>query len=117
MKAGKVWGQTRLIVANPVLELHEIQINAGGKCSEHAHTHKWNGFYVTSGELIIRTWKSSYDLVDETVLGPGEFHAVQPGEFHQFEARKLTCALELYWAAGLDPLDIIRRSKGSLGQT
>lgn len=117
MKAGKIWGSTRLIFANAVLELHEIQINAGGKCSEHAHTHKWNGFLVTSGELTIRTWKNDYDLVDETVLRPGEFHAVKPGEFHQFEAKQPCEALELYWAAGLDPSDIIRRSKGSLEKT
>lgn len=115
MKSGKIWGWTRVIESNTALELHEIHVKAGGKCSEHSHRHKWNGFLVLQGELLIRTWKSDYDLVDETILKAGEFHAVAPGEVHQFQARGECSALELYWVAGLNPADIVRRSKGSLG--
>jgi hypothetical protein len=28
-KAGKVWGETRLVTRNPALELHEIAFKAG----------------------------------------------------------------------------------------
>lgn len=42
-------------------------------------------FFVESGKLLIRVWQNDYDLVDETVLGPGEYTKVKPGVQHQFE--------------------------------
>ena len=84
MKAGKVWGQTELIHANGVLEFHRIEYKAGKQCSEHLHEFKWNGFYVESGKMMIRVWQNDYDLVDETILGPGDFTQVKPGVMHQF---------------------------------
>ena len=98
MKSGKIWGVTELIHANSVLEFHRIEIKKGGVCSKHSHVHKWNGFFVESGKLLIRVWKSDYNLVDETILGPGDFTQVQPGEYHQFEALEDSIAFELYWA-------------------
>lgn len=98
MIAGKVWGQTELIHANGVLEFHRIKLIKGGACSKHRHQYKWNGFFVESGKLIIRVWKNDYNLVDETVLGPGDFTQVKPGEYHRFEALEDTVAFELYWA-------------------
>ena len=56
MKQGKVWGQTELLEANGVLEFHRIEAKAGGVCSKHTHKFKWNGFFVESGEMIIRVW-------------------------------------------------------------
>ena len=85
MKAGKIWGQTELIHANGVLEFHRIEYKAGMKCSEHEHQYKWNGFFVESGKMLIRVWQNDYDLVDETVLNPGDFTQVKPGCIHQFE--------------------------------
>ena len=111
MKAGKVWGTTQLLEANGVLEFHRITAQAGGVCSKHRHRHKWNGFFVESGRLLIRVWKNSYDLVDETVLGPGEYTRVAPGEYHQFEALEDTGAFELYWAE-FDHEDIERETAG-----
>ena len=98
MKAGKVWGITELIHANGVLEFHRIETHKGGVCSKHKHKHKWNGFFVESGSLLIRAWKNDYNLVDETILGPGDFTQVKPGELHQFEALEDSVAFELYWA-------------------
>jgi len=97
-KAGKVWGQTELLMANGVLEFHRIEAKEGGTCSKHKHKYKWNGFFVESGHLIIRVWKNDYDLVDTTHLYAGEFMRVKPGEYHQFEAVEDTIAFELYWA-------------------
>lgn len=111
MISGKVWGQTELIEANGVLELHRIDIVRGGKCSEHCHQSKWNGFYVESGRLLIRVWKKNYSLVDETILKAGDYTKVPPGEYHQFEALDDTVAYELYWAE-FDHSDIVRRSVG-----
>ena len=73
MKAGKIWGQTELIHANGVLEFHRIEFKGGYKCSEHEHRFKWNGFFVESGKMLVRVWQKDYDLVDETILGPGDF--------------------------------------------
>ena len=97
-KAGKVWGETALIHANGVLEFHRIEANAGTFCSKHLHEFKWNGFYVESGELLIRVWQKDYDLCDETYLKPGDFMQVKPGLYHSFEAVEDTVAFELYWA-------------------
>lgn len=110
-KAGKVWGITELIHANGVLEFHRIEANAGKFCSKHLHKTKWNGFFVEKGRLLIRVWKNNYDLVDETILEDGDFTAVGPGEFHQFEALEDTVAFELYWAE-FDHNDIERETVG-----
>lgn len=111
MKAGKIWGQTELIHANGVLEFHRIEYKAGYKCSEHQHEFKWNGFYVESGKMIVRVWQNDYDLVDETLLLPGDFTQVKPGCIHQFEGVKDGIAFELYWAE-FNHNDIKRRSVG-----
>jgi len=111
MKAGKIWGQTELIHANGVLEFHRIEYKAGYKCSEHEHEFKWNGFFVESGKMIVRVWQLDYDLVDETLLLPGDFTQVKPGCIHQFEGVEDGVAFELYWAE-FNHNDIKRRSVG-----
>jgi mannose-6-phosphate isomerase-like protein (cupin superfamily) len=98
MIAGKVWGQTELLEANGVLEFHRIEVKKGGVCSKHRHRHKWNGFFVERGALMIRVWKKDYALVDETVIRAGQYTKIAPGEYHQFEALEYTVAFELYWA-------------------
>ena len=99
MIAGKVWGQTELIHANGVLEFHRIDFRAGGVCSKHKHQFKWNGFYVMSGRMKVSVWqKDQQDLVDETILGPGDYTRVKPGYMHQFEGIEDGVAFELYWA-------------------
>jgi mannose-6-phosphate isomerase-like protein (cupin superfamily) len=110
-KAGKIWGQTELIHANGVLEFHKIDYKAGGVCSKHKHQFKWNGFYVVSGRMKIRVWQKDYDLVDETVLGPGDFTRVKPGLMHSFEGMEDGVAFELYWAE-FNHDDIQRESVG-----
>jgi len=42
--------------------------------------------------------KDQQDLVDETILGPGDFTRVKPGYMHQFEGMEDGVAFELYWA-------------------
>ena len=112
-KAGKIWGQTELIHANGVLEFHKIDYVKGGVCSKHCHAYKWNGFYVVSGKMKIKVWQKDYDLIDETILGPGDFTRVKPGLYHSFEGLEDGEAFELYWAE-LSHNDIIRESVGHL---
>ena len=113
MKAGKIWGQTELIHANGVLEFHRIEFKKDISCSKHRHKFKWNGFFVESGKMIVRVWKNDYDLVDETILNPGDFMSVAPGEYHQFEALEDCIAFELYYAH-FDHDDIQRETVGEL---
>jgi len=110
-KSGKIWGQTELIHANGVLEFHRIEYKKGYACSEHKHQYKWNGFFVESGKMIVRVWQDDQGLVDETVLGPGDFTQVKPGKFHQFEGIEDGVAFELYWAE-FDHNDIVRKNAG-----
>ena len=113
IKAGKIWGNTELVHANGVLEFHRIEFKAGYKCSEHEHQFKWNGFYVESGEMLIRVWQDGAQegLVDETILKAGDFTQVKPGKIHQFEGLKDGVAFELYWAE-FDHNDIERKTQG-----
>lgn len=111
MIAGKIWGNTELIEANHALEFHRIETKAGGVCSKHLHRYKWNGFYVEEGKLLIRVWQNDYDLVDETILGPGDWTKVKPGVMHQFECLEDSIAFEVYWAE-FNHHDIVRENVG-----
>lgn len=111
--SGKVWGKTQTIHANHACEMHRLEAVAGAECSKHCHEHKWNGFFVESGKLMIRVWKNDYDLVDETILGPGDWTTTKPGEYHQFVCIEDCVAFELYWTSPLDHSDIVRKSVGS----
>jgi mannose-6-phosphate isomerase-like protein (cupin superfamily) len=113
MKQGKLWGETRCIFKTPLAELHRIEVNPHGFCSVHLHEHKWNGFFVERGELLVKVWQPSGTL-DQTLLGPGDFMTVPAGVEHQFVAMKEGClAFEMY---SIDPLteDIVRRSVGGV---
>lgn len=111
MKAGKVWGTTAAIFQTGAFEMHRVEIHEGGKCSEHRHRHKYNGFYVESGTLEIVIWRES-GTVDVVELEQGESTIVPPGEYHRFRALSDVIAFEFYWAAALDPEDIDRRTIG-----
>ena len=111
--AGKIWGQTELIHKNGVLEFHRIDFKKGGVCSKHKHSYKWNGFYVVSGKMKISVWQKDYDLVDVTILNPGDFTAVKPGLYHTFEGIEDGVAFELYWAE-FNHNDIQRENVGHL---
>lgn len=110
--AGKVWGNTRFIFSANSVEVHRIEVNKGASCSKHLHRHKNNAFFVESGRLEVDVWKNDYPLVDKTVLGPGDYMTVRPGEYHQFRALEDTAALEIY-SVTLDPEDIVRESAGT----
>lgn len=97
MIEGKIWGTTELITANGAFEFHRIEAKKGGYCSKHRHQTKYNGFYVVSGKLIVRTWKDS-GIEDVTELTAGQYMEVRPGLLHQFEAAEDTVAFEQYWA-------------------
>lgn len=111
-KSGKIWGETAPIYMGSSMELHEIEIKAGGTCSLHCHQTKFNGFYVISGELHIEVHKNDYDLIDTTILKSSDFTVCKPGEYHRFIAKTDVKALEIYWTE-LNHNDIIRKSVGA----
>lgn len=113
---GKVWGNTSALIQNSFVELHRINAKAGYRCSEHKHAHKWNAFYVISGELEIHVRKNDYELTDVTVLRAGDFTTVSPGEYHWFSCTVDCAALELYYPEGISE-DIQRKSVGGANVT
>lgn len=110
---GKIWGETRQLIANPFFEFHRIGFKAGYKCSEHLHKHKINYFYVESGTMIVRVWQDDQGgLVDETILRAGEYTQVMTGKIHQFEGIEDGVAFEVYWPE-FSHDDIERRTIGT----
>lgn len=109
-KQGKAWGETTEIFRNHAMELHRIVGHKGGYSSVHHHAHKWNGFYVERGELLVKVYQPS-GLLDQTRLGPGDHMAVPPGVDHQFVVLEDCVAFESYWPAALAE-DIVRKSVG-----
>ena len=121
MKAGKIWGTTELVEHTPSFEFHRIEIKANDCCSEHYHKTKWNGFFVESGTLMIKTWSDEPQLerphlCDQTILRADDYFKVEPGKWHQFVGIDDGVAFELYWAE-FEPQDIIRRTQGSRLET
>ncbi len=112
MIESKIWGDTSLIWAGNNVEMHKINIQAGGYCSKHKHEFKYNSFYVEYGELQIETWKDD-SIVDCTVVHAGESTTVSPGQYHRFTAREQTEAIEIYWVELQSP-DIIREDHGGV---
>jgi len=119
MKSGKIWGTTELIEHNSSLEFHRIEFKANHCCSEHYHKTKWNGFFVESGQMLIKTWQDEPNgmrdnmLCDQTLLRAGDYFKVEPGKWHQFIGVDDGIAFELYWSE-FDGNDIVRRTQGRL---
>ena len=105
-KAGKVWGDTKLVFCWNSIEAHAIFVKKGGYCSCHCHRCKFNRFFVFTGRLAVRIYPAGGG-VDETIMGPGDVVDVPPVLLHEFEALEDTCAAEFYWTP-LDPNDIDR---------
>lgn len=113
IKSGKIWGNTECLVQNSFVEFHRIEIVKDGYCSLHSHNFKWNVFYVVEGQLEIEVHKTDYDLIDKTIIGPGEITTVKPGEFHKFHALTDVIAFEIYHPEPLSD-DIIRQTVGGI---
>ena len=91
----------------------ESVLNQDSNALSIFHQYKWNGFFCESGKLLVRVWQNDQaDLIDETILKPGDFTRVRPGFVHQFEGLEDGVAFELYWAE-FSHDDIIRKTVGS----
>ena len=112
MRQGKSWGYTTDFFRNAMVSAYHLEVRKGGYCSEHKHDHKYNSFYVVSGELEITIWREG-EKPDVTIIGPGQSTAVSPGFWHKFKGITSVHCIEIYQVLLIDP-DIKRRTEGGL---
>lgn len=112
MKSGKIWGETNLVFSNNNVQINQIHIKKGGRCSKHMHNHKNNIFFIQSGELLIEQWTKE-GLVDSTILKAEDKMEISSQVFHRFTALADTMALEIYYQ-DIENDDIIREDTGSM---
>jgi mannose-6-phosphate isomerase-like protein (cupin superfamily) len=112
MKSGKIWGETNLVFSNNTVQINQIHIKKGGRCSIHMHNHKNNIFFIQSGRLLIEQWMKE-GVVDSTVLNKEDKMEIPSQIYHRFTALEDTSALEIYYL-DIDDNDIIRKDCGSI---
>ena len=83
-KAGKIWGETELILANNACEFHRIDFKKGGVCSKHLHEWKWNGFYCMSGQLKIKSMAKGLRPSRRNNFKPRRFYCCKTRTVSQF---------------------------------
>jgi len=115
-KSGKYWGTTRRVFFQNNVEVHYLEIDDGGYCSEHKHEHKFNRFIMIEGRLKVVSWKSGDDEEPDFVyLNPGDECTIKPEIYHKFENANtdggICRVIEIYWTE-LNPDDICRRLVG-----
>lgn len=115
---GKLWGTTQPLFDFNGVEVHKIDANKDGYCSEHYHEFKWNRFIVLSGKIKITIFEEdpendNAEIKDVTILSAGMSSDVPPRKWHIFEVVEDAVALECYWVE-LDSLDITRRTVGGM---
>lgn len=116
MKQGKAWGQVEQVETDGLSKSVDVlRIKPGGYSSEHWHEHKSNLFHVLSGQLEIRQWlprlADGGEIMDVTILGPGEATTIPCGVWHQFKALEETVVIEIC-EGRLIGADIQRRTQG-----
>ena len=111
-KAGKIWGARPLSLKQMVFwNFIGFKWKKAAFALNTSILSNGMGFYVEAGIMLVRVWQKDYDLVDETILHPGDYTKVKPGLYHQFECLESGVAYELYWAE-LNPNDIKRETVG-----
>jgi len=112
IKQSKIWGETAKLFTKNNVEIHRIEINKGGYCSEHLHEYKYNQFFVESGEIEVTIFRDN-GIEETTILKDYDQTTVPPKLIHKFKANKDTIAYEIYWVA-MEGTDIIRRTVGGI---
>jgi len=110
IKQSKVWGETAKIFSLNNVEIHRIEIEPGGYCSEHCHEFKYNQFFIESGEIEVTIYRDN-GIEETTVLKPYDQTTVPPKLVHKFKANRKSIVYEIYWVA-MEGEDIVRRTVG-----
>ena len=115
----KVWGETALVLQQPLFSVHHLRIRPHAWCSIHRHEHRINAFHVISGRLEVTLWQSTFGLGEtlspsETVcLLAGEGMRVPPRYWHRFATKDQPAeVLEIYFPVTPTDADIERRTEG-----
>lgn len=111
-KEGKVWGENILIFKNDSVQVNQIYIKRGGRCSKHMHNHKNNIFFIQSGRLLVEKWCEN-NIVDQTILESRDMLNIPSQTYHRFTAIEDTQALEIYYL-NIDIEDINREDQGCI---
>lgn len=113
MIAGKVWGETQIVLQTPLVAIHRLRILPNSFCSLHHHEGRWNAFLVIQGRLLVEVKQKDYDLTDVTELCKGDVTTVAPMLPHRFrtESDGAEC-FEIYYPPTLEIHDIIRKDIG-----
>lgn len=109
---GKIWGENILVFKNNSIQVNQIFIKKGGRCSKHMHNHKNNIFFIQSGSLLVEQWVSE-SMVDSTILGPKNMIEIPSQTYHRFTALEDTSAIEVYYL-NIDIDDILREDTGTI---
>lgn len=112
-KEGKIWGDNILLFNNSNIQINQIYIKKGGRCSRHKHQYKNNMFFIQDGLLKIEKWNDS-GLIDTTILKAEQTTEIPSGIDHRFTALEDTRALEIYYPNSVDEMDIIRQDEGTV---
>jgi mannose-6-phosphate isomerase-like protein (cupin superfamily) len=111
-KEGKIWGNNILLFNNSNIQINQIFIKKGGRCSKHMHKHKNNIFFVQSGRLLIEEWKAN-GLIDSTILNNEQSTEIRSETYHRFTALEETTAIEIYYH-NIEEDDIFREDTGTI---
>ena len=85
----------------------------------HLHRHKANQFCVLAGDLAVNRFDDSNRITHCEAIPMGCSYVVMPPERHQFVARSLVEAYEVYWVTDdtlMDPVDIERFSTNGVDE-
>lgn len=96
----KVWGTACHCFVDERAALSQITFLAGHRCSRHVHRERANLFQITSGALVVETWRSELKPSGPkrmALLLPGNTLAVPSGVWHRFRVVEDGEGNELYW--------------------
>lgn len=108
----KVWGKTACISKHAGFTVYHLVVKANVYCSRHYHEHRFNGFFVSKGTMLIREYDENWQSVKATELSAGGYYEVPPGVRHRFETREECEAIEIYFPPDVRENDITRYDEG-----
>jgi len=109
-RQSKVWGDRWLLRQDSVHSLSYLELKAGDRCSWHLHEQKYNLFFVIQGRIGVVTHEIDGSK-KETVLTPGQFLTVPPGQCHEFRVYEDSKVIEEMYVQYTES-DIERYEKG-----
>jgi mannose-6-phosphate isomerase-like protein (cupin superfamily) len=105
-RMAKTWGERWLLFRNDLCEVSFLDLNENQRCSWHSHRSKFNLFFVTSGEIEIKTDDGRARVHSR------EIFTTRPGEMHEFRTPAGPAKIIEVMYVRYDPEDIDREDIG-----